>query len=95
MVLLLGRLNIIILQERVPDTEQHGEVLDWITSSLEASGLWHVERDTFESSTPFGKKKFTNIIATRNPNAARRLIVAAHLDSKYFEVSTGEIYNYV
>ncbi|KAG8938131.1 hypothetical protein FRC00_000568, partial [Tulasnella sp. 408] len=45
---------------------------------------WHIEEDTFEENTPIGKKQFTNIIATWDPTAAKRLILAAHFDSKYF-----------
>ncbi|KAG0235061.1 hypothetical protein BGW42_005854 [Actinomortierella wolfii] len=45
---------------------------------------WHVELDSFEDDTPYGKKKFTNIIMTKNPNAESRLVFAAHFDSKYF-----------
>ena len=40
--------------------------------------------DEFDDATPYGMKRFTNIIATLNPNAHRRLIFAAHYDSKYF-----------
>lgn len=40
--------------------------------------------DEFDDATPLGTKRFTNIIATLNPNAPRRLILAAHYDSKYF-----------
>ena len=45
---------------------------------------WTVTLDEFDDATPFGMKRFTNIIATLNPNARRRLIFAAHYDSKYF-----------
>ncbi|KAJ6490587.1 glutaminyl-peptide cyclotransferase-like protein [Mycena vitilis] len=45
---------------------------------------WHVEKDAFNDTTPFGQKHFTNIIATKDPTASRRVIVAAHFDSKYF-----------
>lgn len=45
---------------------------------------WTVTFDEFDDSTPYGPKKFTNIIATLNPNAKRRLILAAHYDSKYY-----------
>ena len=40
--------------------------------------------DEFDDFTPIGPKRFTNIIATLNPNAKRRLMLAAHYDSKYF-----------
>jgi glutaminyl-peptide cyclotransferase len=43
-----------------------------------------VEEDSFEEDTPFGVKRFTNIIATKDPNAPRRVILSAHFDSKFF-----------
>ena len=38
--------------------------------------------DTFTSSTPLGPKTFTNIVATLHPDSPRRLVLAAHYDSK-------------
>ena len=40
---------------------------------------------SFEDSTPFGTKPFTNIIATLDPHVDRRLVLAAHYDSKYLK----------
>ena len=40
---------------------------------------------SFEDSTPIGRKPFTNIIATLDPHVDRRLVLAAHYDSKYFK----------
>ncbi|KAK4058670.1 hypothetical protein OIO90_000114 [Microbotryomycetes sp. JL221] len=45
---------------------------------------WHVERDEFEQDTPVGPRSFVNLIFTHDPDAARRLVLSAHLDSKYF-----------
>lgn len=45
---------------------------------------WHAERDTFEADTPYGSKTFSNLIFTHDPEATRRLVLSAHLDSKYF-----------
>jgi len=45
---------------------------------------WTVTLDEFDDNTPYGPKRFTNIIATLNPLAERRLILAAHYDSKYY-----------
>lgn len=45
---------------------------------------WHVEEDTFTDNTPYGTKRFTNVIATKDPDAPRRVVVAAHFDSKFF-----------
>lgn len=43
---------------------------------------WTIENDIFDSNTPIGKKKFTNIITTLNPSATRHLVLACHYDSK-------------
>ena len=43
---------------------------------------WTVEEDSFDSNTPVGRKTFTNVIATLNPNAPRHLNLACHYDSK-------------
>ncbi|KAJ6490490.1 glutaminyl-peptide cyclotransferase-like protein [Mycena vulgaris] len=72
-----------ILIPRVPDTENNTLVRNYIVSRLEAL-KWHVEQDAFDDKTPFGQKHFTNIIATKDPKASRRVILAAHFDSKYF-----------
>lgn len=44
---------------------------------------WTVTLDEFDAPTPYGTKRFTNVVATLNPNAKRRLMLAAHYDSKY------------
>lgn len=44
----------------------------------------HVEKDTFTDETPYGPKTFTNLIFTHDVSAPRRLVLSAHLDSKYF-----------
>lgn len=38
----------------------------------------------FESHTPYGPMTFNNIIATLNPSAKCRLVLACHYDSKYY-----------
>lgn len=45
---------------------------------------WEVTEDTFVSQTPYGPLPFTNLIATLNPSAKRRLVLACHYDSKYY-----------
>jgi len=65
------------------DTENNTIVRQYITSTLKALD-WHVEEDSFVDNTPIGKKKFTNVIATKDPTALRRVILSAHFDSKYF-----------
>ena len=43
---------------------------------------WTVEEDEFEQNTVIGKVKFTNIVATLDPNAPRRMVIVCHYDSK-------------
>ncbi|KAJ8288702.1 hypothetical protein COCON_G00013610 [Conger conger] len=45
---------------------------------------WTIEEDRFPAHTPYGPLTFTNIIATLNPSAKRRLVLACHYDSKYY-----------
>ena len=72
-----------ILVPRAPDTDNNTFVRNYITETLRKLN-WDVEEDTFEDNTPYGVKRFTNVIATKDPKASRRVILAAHFDSKYF-----------
>lgn len=73
-----------ILIPRPPDTENNTLVRQYFIDTLRRLN-WHVEEDSFNDTTPYGVKRFTNVIATKDPKAARRVIVAAHFDSKFFE----------
>ncbi|KAJ4475659.1 glutaminyl-peptide cyclotransferase-like protein [Lentinula aciculospora] len=77
-----------ILIPRVSDTDNNTLVREYIMKTLQdgynGGKGWHIEEDEFEGDTPFGKKKFVNVVATKDPRASRRLILAAHFDSKYF-----------
>ncbi|KAJ3513744.1 hypothetical protein NLJ89_g2777 [Agrocybe chaxingu] len=72
-----------ILIPRAPDTENNTLVRNYIVSTLTAL-KWHVELDEFTDKTPVGTKRFANIIATKDPFASRRVVLAAHFDSKYY-----------
>ncbi|KZT09609.1 uncharacterized protein LAESUDRAFT_695278 [Laetiporus sulphureus 93-53] len=72
-----------ILIPRPPDTENNTMVKDYIVSTMQHLN-WHVEEDTFTDNTPYGTKRFTNVIATKDPSASRRVILSAHFDSKFF-----------
>lgn len=72
-----------ILIPRVVDTENNTIVRQYIASTLRKLN-WHIEEDEFTDDTPYGRKKFTNLIATKDPSAPRRVILSAHFDSKYF-----------
>jgi hypothetical protein len=58
-------------------------VREYIVSTLKDLD-WYVEEDTFTDNTPYGLRSFTNIIATKDPTALRRVILSAHYDSKFF-----------
>lgn len=65
------------LQSTLSALHQH------ITSTLSSlSAGWAVDLDAFHSPTPRGKVSFTNIVATLDPSAPRRLLLACHYDSK-------------
>jgi glutaminyl-peptide cyclotransferase len=72
-----------ILIPRVSDTANNTLVREYIISTLKNLN-WAIEEDTFNASTPYGVKRFTNVIATKDPKASRRVILSAHFDSKYF-----------
>ena len=37
---------------------------------------WTIEEDKFEQDTVIGNVEFTNVIATLDPNAPRRMVIA-------------------
>lgn len=80
-----------ILIERISGTPEIVRVQEHIVSKLQNWG-WTIELDTFESDTPFGRKNFTNIIATKDPQRPRRSIVACHYDSKDFKTEYGKTF---
>ncbi|KAH9466479.1 hypothetical protein MJO29_000325 [Puccinia striiformis f. sp. tritici] len=45
---------------------------------------WALETHGFKAETPHGTKNFENQIFTHDPTAPLRLVLAAHIDSKYF-----------
>jgi len=59
-------------------------VLQHIKKQMTQLG-WHLQYDTFVDNTPYGPKTFTNIVAIQSPLALRRLTLACHFDSKYFD----------
>lgn len=65
------------------DTANNTFVRNYLAETLRGLN-WDVEEDTFISDTPYGQKRFTNVIATKNPRAPTKLVLAAHFDSKYF-----------
>lgn len=78
-----------ISMPRPIESIQHNKVVGIISDKLKKAGL-KVFHDTFETKTVIGKKNFTNIIAINNLNASSFTILAAHYDSKKFNLSPEE-----
>ncbi|KAJ3416722.1 hypothetical protein HDV05_000552 [Chytridiales sp. JEL 0842] len=72
------------LVPRVSGTAGNKAVQQHIKDTFKALN-WNVEEDTFNDTTPYGVKEFNNIIVTKDPTAQRKLVLAAHFDSKYFK----------
>lgn len=74
-----------LLVVRKPGTASIIKVKNYIAHTLKDIG-WTVEEHSFEESPPASYSKhpitFTNVIATHNPSAKRRLVLACHYDSK-------------
>lgn len=70
-----------ILKVRIPGTEGSRQVRQDIENDMASLG-WNIEEDSFEQDTVVGRVRFTNIIATLDPNAPRRMVIACHYDSK-------------
>lgn len=74
-----------LLVTRYPGSAGNQAVQQHIKTTLSSLGAgWEVTEDGFVSQTPYGLLPFTNIIATLNPSAKRRLVLACHYDSKYY-----------
>ncbi|KAI5450801.1 hypothetical protein NCC49_002807 [Naganishia albida] len=76
----LGRMLI----PRVAGTENNTVVREYIKSVFRDLD-WHVEEDAFTATTPEGPVDFVNVIATFDPDAPVKVVLAAHHDSKWFE----------
>ncbi|XP_043215041.1 glutaminyl-peptide cyclotransferase-like [Amphibalanus amphitrite] len=72
-----------ILRPRYVTSPAHEDVRQHIVSVMTSLG-WTVDGDrTFRMRTPLGPMPFTNVVATHNPSAPRRLVLACHYDSIY------------
>ncbi len=67
---------------RVPGTNEHQACKQWLVSQFESFGAEVIEQD-FEANIYTGESlASTNIIAQINPKHAKRIILAAHWDSR-------------
>jgi len=67
---------------RVPETPGHAATKSWIIQKLEAYNF-SVQTQDFEAKTYDGLNwNLSNIIASHNPQATKRILLAAHWDSR-------------
>ncbi len=67
---------------RVPGTKGHADTKAWMISTLEKYG-WSVQTQDFQTKTYDGLNwNLTNIIASYNPEATKRILLAAHWDTR-------------
>ena len=68
---------------RVPNTPAHKATKEWLSSQLKAHGAKVIEQD-FKAKAYTGTiLNGTNIIGQYNPNAKKRIVLAAHWDSRH------------
>lgn len=68
---------------RVPGSAGHGKCRDYIVKKLNDYGADTVKMQNFDAEAFNGDKlKLTNIIASYRPEAARRIMLAAHYDTR-------------
>ena len=71
-----------ILIPRPPDTKENAKVREALLAPFRNKSNWTIEEHKFQTNTPQGKKTMTNLIVTYNVDARRKLVLAAHHDSK-------------
>jgi hypothetical protein len=75
-----------LLRVRPSGSEGISAVREYIIQQLREAG-WQIAEDAFDDKTPMGPVRFSNIIASRNEQSAKkRVVLSAHYDSKYFPV---------
>lgn len=68
--------------ERVPNTPAHEKCGDYIVKSMEAVGLKVTEQRVNQKAWDGTTLKTRNIIGAYKPDAAKRIVIAAHWDSR-------------
>ena len=69
---------------RVAGTPANAETRQYIIKTLAASGIKAIEQP-FETTTPIGRVKMANVVATLPGERPERIIIASHFDTKAFK----------
>ena len=67
---------------RVPNTPAHSQCGDYIVNRMKANGLKVTEQRVAQKAWDGKTLKTRNIIGSYNPEAAKRIVIAAHWDSR-------------
>ncbi len=77
--------NILDFGVRPIESEGHKKTQDYITKKLEKCG-WSVMRQSFTTSTPYGERTFTNLIARhKDATTTPNVVLSAHYDAKQLD----------
>jgi glutaminyl-peptide cyclotransferase len=69
---------------RVPNSKAHSETGDYLIDKLKSYG-WSVQQQEFEATTFDSQNLYLrNIIGSYNPKASKRILLAAHWDTRPF-----------
>ncbi|MCX2744560.1 M28 family peptidase [Mangrovivirga sp. M17] len=69
---------------RVPGSEAHDQTAEYLSSKLEEFGAKVTQQDFFAENNSGERFNFTNIIGEFNPTAQKRILLAAHWDTRIF-----------
>jgi Zn-dependent M28 family amino/carboxypeptidase len=68
---------------RVPGTDAHQATRQWLVEKLKSTGASVIEQTFKAKTSTIGEVRAANIIASFNPTYARRVVLAAHWDTRY------------
>lgn len=68
---------------RVPGTPEHQATRQWLVQKFKSYGATVIEQSFKANTVPLGEVRSVNIVASFNPTYARRVILAAHWDTRY------------
>lgn len=72
---------------RVPNTAGHQQCRDWLAAQFEAFGMTVIRQDFTAKAYTGANLKATNIIAQYRPEQTRRILLAAHWDTRHISDS--------
>lgn len=75
-----------LLIPRFPGSSGHKSIQRYLKNEFEKL-KWHTEEDRFIQQTVIGQVEFVNLIFSQNPMSKKKIVLAAHYDSKILPTS--------